>query len=350
MYDTLHNRYEFINEGETVYITEDLSGAECITAYTRCDTTPHNWCSRMLHAIVGQFCRSKFRHTFSTVVGRKEIVSDGYIRSEPIIKTIQPTLWQKYWHDKIAKGLKEGEACFYVIVGYDVDEDRLTPYNLSTDGHATALYGSNVALSYGCTQGVDDIPNQAYIYRINRTDEQGSVYEYPTATLRQRCMELGIPFVPVLDKFQFTTMEDMIQRRSTCRHGVTCTVVGKIEPAPVLKDEAGQDYILDPVTRNRLFFYKKDQVFTHGIQLFYIDHGTIYYKIHDGCEEKVNQLSNCTSMKVGDNLYVTSAKNGLPGDIGTGAILTIAPIHPRIGIVVRYDDRKEFMVQEFRTE
>ena len=72
--------------------------------------------------------------------------------------------------------------------------------------------------------------------------------------------------------------------------------------------------------------------------------------MHNSCEEKVNQLSKLHSLEVRENLYVTSAKDGLPGGTGTAVTLSTAPINPRMGIVVRYDDKKEFMLQRFREE
>jgi hypothetical protein len=44
------------------------------------------------------------------------------------------------------------------------------------------------------------------------TNEDGDVVEYPTELVKLRCEQMGVKFVPIFDKFIFTTIEDLEER------------------------------------------------------------------------------------------------------------------------------------------
>ena len=44
------------------------------------------------------------------------------------------------------------------------------------------------------------------------TSPEGVVIEYPTELVQRRCEEMGIPFVPVFEKFIFTTKANLMKR------------------------------------------------------------------------------------------------------------------------------------------
>ena len=51
-----------------------------------------------------------------------------------------------------------------------------------------------------------------YVYRMTMTNEDGVVIELPTEETKLWCEKLGCKFVPILDKFLFTTIDDLNQR------------------------------------------------------------------------------------------------------------------------------------------
>ena len=69
-------------------------------------------------------------------------------------------------------------------------------------------YGDKTRFSYGCEEGFC----QAYVYRMTMTNEDGYVVEYPWELVKTRCEEMGIPHVPELDKFFYTTEENLLKR------------------------------------------------------------------------------------------------------------------------------------------
>lgn len=117
---------------------------------------------------------------------------------------------QKY-HDMFADKLPKGFTVYGEIVGW-VNED--TPImgrcknSKVQDKAFKKMYGDETVFTYGCEAGEND----CYIYRITHTNEDGVVTEIPTEETAIWCERLGVKFVPVLDKFLYTTWEDLMER------------------------------------------------------------------------------------------------------------------------------------------
>ena len=100
---------------------------------------------------------------------------------------------------------------FYEIVGW-VNES--TPImsrcnnKLVKDKEFEKMYGKETVFTYGCEPGESDM----YVYRMTMTNEDGVVIELPTEEVKMWCDKLGCKFVPVLDKFLFTTIDDLNER------------------------------------------------------------------------------------------------------------------------------------------
>lgn len=115
------------------------------------------------------------------------------------------------YHRLLEGKLKKGETVYYEIVGY-VDEN--TPImgtaknKRMNDPEFTKKYGDITVFSYGCEKG----QNEMYVYRMTYTSPEGEVIEYPWSLVKQRCEEMGINHVMELDRFIFTTQEDMYDR------------------------------------------------------------------------------------------------------------------------------------------
>ena len=117
---------------------------------------------------------------------------------------------QKY-HDMFKDRLPKGMTIYGEIVGW-IDDTRtimpVCPNSRVKDKEFTKMYGKETVFSYGCKQGEND----CYIYRITMTNEDGVVIELPTEETMLWCERLGAKYVPLLEKFLFTTWEDLNKR------------------------------------------------------------------------------------------------------------------------------------------
>jgi hypothetical protein len=79
---------------------------------------------------------------------------------------------------------------------------------LTNDNEFISKYGDTTKFTYGCSEGENDI----YVYRMTMTNEDGYVVEYPWELVKLRCEQMGVKHVPELDKFVFTTVDDLKER------------------------------------------------------------------------------------------------------------------------------------------
>ena len=119
--------------------------------------------------------------------------------------------FRKKWHDFFDGKLPKGMTVYYEIVGW-VDETRPIMSRCSNklvkDKAFSKMYGDETIFTYGCEPGESDM----YVYRMTMTNEDGVVIELPTEEIIMWCKRFGCKFVPVLDKFLFTTVEDLNER------------------------------------------------------------------------------------------------------------------------------------------
>lgn len=119
--------------------------------------------------------------------------------------------FRKKWHDFFEDKIPKGMCVYYEIVGW-VDNTRpiMARCNnkLVKDKAFEKMYGKETIFTYGCEPGESDM----YVYRITMTNEDGVVIELPTEETKMWCDRLGCKFVPILDKFLFTTIDDLNNR------------------------------------------------------------------------------------------------------------------------------------------
>ena len=119
--------------------------------------------------------------------------------------------FRKQWHDFFVGKLHKGESVYLELVGYTDDGALIMPEcdNKKTqDEEFIKKYGDKTRFTYGCGVGQSDI----YVYRMTMTNEDGQVIEYPWELVKLRCEQMGVKHVPELDKFIFTTKEDLLER------------------------------------------------------------------------------------------------------------------------------------------
>ena len=203
--DTEQLAYNINNfkKGDICYISLKMHGTSQRTANTLHEKEiKPNFIQRL-------FGRKPFKiRQYEVVSGTRRVVLDSF---EKDTSYYGGDLFRKQWHDFFAKRLHEGEEVFYEVLGY-TDSGRLimgeADNKKTKDKEFIAQYGATTKFTYGCE------PNEcvAYVYRMTYTSPEGVVIEYPTELVQKRCDEMGIPFVPVFEKFIFTTKANLMKR------------------------------------------------------------------------------------------------------------------------------------------
>jgi len=189
-------------EGDIVYLTRKLHGTSGRTQHAIQVTTKRR--NRILRKLFKM--NDKEKRAYKLISGTRRTVlkkfDGGYYGNDE---------FRKKWHDFFAEKLPKGMTVFYEIVGW-VNED--TPImgrcnnKLVKDKEFEKMYGKETVFTYGCEPGENDM----YVYRMTMTNEDGVVIELPTEETKLWCERLGCKFVPILDKFLFTTVEDLNER------------------------------------------------------------------------------------------------------------------------------------------
>lgn len=115
--------------------------------------------------------------------------------------------YNTFFADKLPKGF----TVYFEIVGW-VNEN--TPIMARCQNSKvknkdfSKRYGKETVFTYGCEPG----ENHAYVYRITVTNEDGVTVDLPTEEVMRWCEIWGCDYVPLLDKFLYTTWEDLIER------------------------------------------------------------------------------------------------------------------------------------------
>lgn len=189
-------------EGDTVYLTRKLHGTSGRTQNSL-EIKKKRRCLFLKKVFK---LKDKEVKQFRLVSGTRRTVlksfDGGYYGND---------MFRKKWHDFFEEKLPKGMCVYYEIVGW-VNES--TPImgrcnnKLVKDKEFERMYGKETVFTYGCEPGECDM----YVYRMTMTNDDGVVIELPTEEVIMWCEKLGCKFVPVLDKFLFTTVEDLNER------------------------------------------------------------------------------------------------------------------------------------------
>lgn len=203
--------------GDTVYITRKLHGTSARTMKTIKVTKKNNVFRRFLHM------KPKYEKEVSVVTGSRRVVlkdmnsTDGYYSDNT---------FRKKYHDLLKDKLPEGFEIFYEIVGY-VNETTPIMGTVSNskvkDKEFKKKFGDTTVFSYGCKPG----ENEMYVYRMTATTADGTVVEIPWENIKVWCDKLGVKHVPELEKFIYTTPEDLKERVNKYLDGMPVDEIGK---------------------------------------------------------------------------------------------------------------------------
>ena len=158
---------------------------------------PNGWFRRLFHM--------KKRIKPAYVLGTRRCVvtenSQGYYGSDQ---------FRMAHHERIKPFVEPGMEVFYEVVGYYGPGERDTIMGIAdnrkmNDKAFTKQYGKETVFSYGCKPGESEM----YVYRI--TSENGG-HEYTPEQITAWCEKAGVHRVPVIENFEFTTVEDLQER------------------------------------------------------------------------------------------------------------------------------------------
>ena len=207
--------------GDTIYITRKLHGTSARTMKTVKITKKSNKLRRFLHM------EPKITREVSVVSGSRRVVlkdmnaNDGYYSDNG---------FRRKYHDLLKENLPEGFEVFYEIVGY-VNETTPIMGSVSNKGvkekEFVKKFGDTTTFSYGCKPGESDM----YVYRMTATTADGTVVELPWETVKVWCDKLGVKHVLDLEKFIYTTPEDLKERANKHLSNMPADEIGKTHVA-----------------------------------------------------------------------------------------------------------------------
>lgn len=189
-------------EGDTIYLTRKLHGTS-----QRCSNSIEIK-KKKRNLILKKVFKFKDKEIkqFKVVSGtRKTILEDyegGYYGSNA---------FRRQWHDFFVDKLPKGMEVYFEVVGW---VNETTPImgkcnnSLVKDKGFKKMYGDETVFTYGCEPGECDM----YVYRMTMTNDDGVVVDLPTEEVKTWCEKFGCKFVPILDKFLFTTIDDLNER------------------------------------------------------------------------------------------------------------------------------------------
>ncbi len=196
-----YNQQAF-RENDIIYITRKLHGTSFrVSNCLEFTTTKRNPILKKLFHLP-----DKVTSKFQIVSGTRRVVlrdyDGGYYGSNAFRKK-----YNDFFVDKLPKGM----TVYGEIVGWINNNTPIMPKCKNSkvkDKEFSKQYGAETIFTYGCEPG----ENKCYIYRITMTNDDGVTIEIPTEETIKWCDRLGCEYVPLLEKFLYTTWEDLNER------------------------------------------------------------------------------------------------------------------------------------------
>lgn len=145
---------------------------------------------------------------YDIVSGTRRVTIDSFEKETGFYGTDK---FRETYHNWFKDKLQKGETIYYEVVGYINETTPIMPDGDNKkvqDKEFVKMYGDKTRFSYGYEEGMNGI----YVYRMTMTNEDGYVVEYPWELVKTRCEEMGVNYVPELDKFFYKTKEDLLKR------------------------------------------------------------------------------------------------------------------------------------------
>lgn len=199
---------DIFKRGDEIVITEKCHGTSGRTSYNDAIVDKQQgWLQKAINKLLCIESKKEIKPAYvsgtrRTIIG--EFEGQDYYGTDAFRKEI---------HDDFKRNdrLHYGEEVFYEIVGYVKKYITIMPSCLNSkveDRKFSETYGKMTTFTYGCEPGQFDI----YVYRMTFTNKDGYVIEYPWDLLKLRCEQMGLKTVPELDRFTFSSKEDLLNR------------------------------------------------------------------------------------------------------------------------------------------
>lgn len=195
-----YNMHQF-KEGDICYITLKMHGTSGRTSFTLEENLKRQNFIQRLFKI-----KNKVKKNWKYISGTRRVVLKNYDSG-----FYGDDNFRLKWHNFFVDKLQKGETVYYEILGYTHGTQLIMSEcnnKKTNDKEFIKQYGETTKFTYGCNEG----ENIVFVYRMTMTNEDGYVCEYPTELTKLRCEQIGINFVPIFDKFIFTTQEDLMER------------------------------------------------------------------------------------------------------------------------------------------
>lgn len=153
-----------INPSDVISISRKIHGTSAICGYL-----PVKRNLSFIEKIASKFGVEVVKTKYDYVYASRTVIKNS---DEDAVHT---DLWSTVGSTLFAGKLNRGEAVYYEIVGY-------------MPGTSTFIQKN---YDYGCKPGEYKVA----IYRITQTNEDGVVFEYGWAAMKERCTELNVPMV-----------------------------------------------------------------------------------------------------------------------------------------------------------
>lgn len=190
--------------GDTIYLTLKMHGTSGRTQNSLIDIPkPQSLIQRLFRR------EPEIVKTWVPITGTRRVILNNFEDESGYYGT---NAFRKPYHDFFKEKLPKGFEVFYEIVGYingtEIPIMSKCNNKLVRDKEFTKKYGPETVFSYGCMPG----QSNCYVYRMTHTNEDGFITEIPWEVVKILCDKWGVKHVPELDKFLFTTQEDLMER------------------------------------------------------------------------------------------------------------------------------------------
>jgi tRNA-binding EMAP/Myf-like protein len=200
-----YNLHKF-KEGDECVISLKMHGTSQVSSYTPRYIKPKSKWFDLIRKILGfpEQINAKLEYVCSS----RSVIIEDFNQEGGFYGGNQ---FRKEHHDKLTKHMFIGLTIYYEVVGY-VSED----YPIMRDGDNSVvdneefirMYGPVTRFSYYCENGCSDF----YVYRMTIAGIGGDIIDLSWTQIKYYCDLWGIKYVPELDKFHFTTQEDLLER------------------------------------------------------------------------------------------------------------------------------------------
>ena len=230
--------------GDIIEISLKYHGTSGRTSYAIREEKTQNWFRKLFRL------KPKSKKSWQVITGTRRQVLQSTMANE--IPAYATENYRIKWHNFFKNKLHKGETVYYEIVGYSHNDSLImaSGNNKKTnDKEFIKQYGEHTNFTYGMYPD----QNNAIVYRMTMTNEDGVEVEYPTELVKRRCEEMAIEYVLLFDKFIFTTAEDLMERVNTYLEGPDPVGITHTREGVVVKNRSKTKF---SAFKHKSFYFK----------------------------------------------------------------------------------------------